>query len=93
MGDNIKLDMFHSIARIVHQVDNYIPRDYKTIGGMWAVDTYKKDGVIFQLLDEGYTERIYVKDKLDVYKYYNDEIEFKKGDVDDIQQVLEKLKE
>ena len=37
---------------------NYIPRDYKTIGGMWTVDTWKLGDLQYQLMDEGYTSVI-----------------------------------
>ena len=85
---NSSLVLFKCIVKIIRQKGKYI-----TIGGVWSDNTYIKNGVAFQILDEGSTKRVYVRDKLDVYKYYNNEIEFKKGGLDEMQWVLEKLKE
>jgi len=30
---------FHNLWNHLRQDDNYQPRDYQTIGGMWTVDT------------------------------------------------------
>jgi hypothetical protein len=43
------------IIKIVKQKQCYIPREYKTVGGIWTVDTYKLGEVTVQVMDEGYT--------------------------------------
>ena len=51
--------IFDKVARVVRQQENYVPRQYKTVGGMWTVDTYKKGNVTLQVMDEGWTTRIF----------------------------------
>jgi len=46
------------IIDAVRKDTNYVPREHKTIGGMWTVDTWKLDCVTLQLMDEGYTNVI-----------------------------------
>lgn len=36
--------------------ENYVPRNYETIGGMWTADTYKLNHWTARLEDEGYTK-------------------------------------
>ena len=72
--------IFHSIA----QKENYVPRNYKTIGGMWTVDTWEKDGVKVQLMDEGYTRKIY-SDCVEVtFNEFNGMV-FYKGSLEDLE--------
>ncbi len=59
------LDVREAFTAIWSQVcagENYVPRDYQTIGGMWTVDTWKAiiDGVevTAQQMDEGWTMRL-----------------------------------
>lgn len=49
---------FDKIKNIIKTDENYVPRNFQTIGGMWTVDTWKKGDMIFQLMDEGYTSVI-----------------------------------
>jgi hypothetical protein len=49
---------FGKIKDTVKTDENYVPRNFQTIGGMWTVDTWKKGDIIFQLMDEGYTSVI-----------------------------------
>jgi hypothetical protein len=49
---------FDKIKNAIKTDENYVPRNFQTIGGMWTVDTWKKDDMIFQLMDEGYTSVI-----------------------------------
>ena len=83
------LEMINQVKMIVKKDGNYINRDYKTIGGCWTVDTWMYNEVWFQLMDEGYTDRVYLKNKLDVYKNYKDDLFFKKGDINTLKEVLE----
>lgn len=55
-------ELFIKITQIVKQDENYVPREYQTVGGMWTVDTYKKGDVTVQLMDEGWTLRLASKD-------------------------------
>lgn len=47
-----------TLISLVKKEENYIPRNYQTIGGMWTVDTWKKNDVMVQVMDEGYTTAI-----------------------------------
>lgn len=60
MGTNSEeiLKLFKQITRVVKRSENYVPRDYQTIGGMWTVDTYKVGDITVQLMDEGYTNKL-----------------------------------
>lgn len=54
-----KLD---ELIKEVRQSRFYIPRDYRTVGGMWTVDTWRRGPVSFKLMDEGYTQQIIAED-------------------------------
>lgn len=44
--------------RLVSEIkinENFVPRNYKTIGGMWTVETWAKEDFKVQMMDEGYT--------------------------------------
>jgi hypothetical protein len=82
--------LFCEIRSIVKTSENYVPRDYKTIGGMWTVDTYKKSNVMFQIMDEGYTTRI-ITDEVEVICNYNNDIEIKKGTIEILEEILKHL--
>ena len=49
------MNTIQKIVDIVKTVEHYVPRGYKTIGGMWTVDMWRKGNVVVRLLDEGYT--------------------------------------
>lgn len=63
---------FQTLVRKIKQPENYIQRNYKTIGGMWTVDTWHLNGCIYQVMDEGYTQRISTE-QFKVTKGYNGE--------------------
>lgn len=50
------------IVKLVKTDENYVPRNHKTIGGMWTVDTWQKDNIVVRLLDEGYTTTVSAPD-------------------------------
>jgi hypothetical protein len=86
--DEIKM-VFHQIEKTVRQKENYIPRNYKTVGGMWTVDTYKKGDVTLQVMDEGWTTRIFSPTISATDSGGN--LEIKKGTINDFYEVLETL--
>lgn len=49
-------EKWNAIVKLLKKPENYIPRNYQTIGGMWTVDTYALNGYKFRLEDEGYTQ-------------------------------------
>lgn len=48
-------EIFYKLYAIIRKPENYVPRDYQTIGGMWTVDTWRKGDVTLKIMDEGYT--------------------------------------
>jgi hypothetical protein len=72
---------FDRIVQAVRSNDYHVPRDYQTIGGMWTVDTWRRDGITVQLLDEGYTTRI-LASGLDVSQTDVRDLVYQEGDTD-----------
>ena len=61
---------------------------------MWTVDTWEKNGVLYQLMDEGYTDRIFDKDLgLDVSQTDVHKPIFRKGSIQELKLALNKVKE
>ncbi len=71
-------NVFQQIILAVKQEKFYVPREYKTIGGMWTVDTWKRGDVTVQVMDEGYTTRI-IAPGLQVIDSYPNQITFQTG--------------
>lgn len=87
-----QMEAYYKLKNTLRQSENYVPRPYQTIGGMWTTDTYKKDGVTLQIMDEGYSARLFTElDKLDVLETnvgHMTTLEFKAGDMDTIKDLL-----
>lgn len=49
------MNAIQTIVDAVKKGEHYVPRGYETIGGMWAIDMWRKGDVVVRLLDEGYT--------------------------------------
>lgn len=56
-------ELFNVVRGVIKLPENYKPRGYQTIGGMWNVDTWQYQGVLFQIMDEGWFEQIIFGDK------------------------------
>lgn len=63
------LAAFKSVEAAIRKPENYVPRNYQTVGGMWTVDTWELGETTFQLMDEGYTSRLHSAD-LEVFEQY-----------------------
>jgi hypothetical protein len=90
--DEVK-QLFCQIESIVKRSENYVPRNYQTIGGMWTVDTYRKGEVTYRTMDEGYTGVIRAEN-VEVVNGWKDgkpTIWFKCGGVKELQTVYERL--
>lgn len=57
------IDLFNALKVIIKLPENYKPGEYQTIGGMWAVDTWQYRDILFQVMDEGWFEKIIFGDK------------------------------
>ena len=51
-------EAFDKIVAAVKKQENFVPRNYQSIGGMWTVDSWRLGDIGFQLADEGYTDII-----------------------------------
>ena len=49
------MEIYKKVYDVLRREENYVPRDYQTIGGMWTVDTWRKGDVTLRIMDEGYT--------------------------------------
>lgn len=83
------MNVFDEIVKIVKKPENYIPRDYQTIGGMWTVDTWIYRGVRVQLMDEGYTTVILAPNIQVRNTLFN--VFYEKGSLDDLTCILKTL--
>lgn len=87
------MDAKQALARIITYVRQdafYIPRDYQTIGGMWTVETWERDGIRLQIMDEGYTTRI-ISPSVRASCTYDRPIEFDTGAEADLIALAEQI--
>lgn len=52
------MSKLQALINAVKQREFYVPRGYTSIGGMWTVDTWVRNGVTVRVEDEGYTTRV-----------------------------------
>jgi len=81
---NKPLEIFHHIYSKVRKDENYIPRNYHTIGSFWTVDTWSDGRVGVMLEDEGYTIRIKVPGLLECHTDYKNDMHYVVGSEDDL---------
>lgn len=81
---------WQAIVSILKKSENYVPRDYQTIGGMWTADTYALNGYKLRIEDEGYTQ-VLLNDAATflAYRNHKDEITFRHGSVEDFEAMAE----
>lgn len=92
-------NVFIDLYRKVKVEQNYVERDYKTIGGMWTVDTWKKQfndiTIICNLMDEGYTKRlcIFQNTKMigEAFMNFDNSIDYKLGDEKIFEKALKEI--
>lgn len=75
---------FDLVKRKVKKPEYEVQRNKETLGGIWTVDSWRKEDIIFQLLDEGYTERIFISGELDVIRDYKGDLTFKLGSLESL---------
>lgn len=80
--------MIEQIFKFIRKDENYIPRNYQTIGGGWTVDSWKYNDITVQLTDEGYGKKI-ITNNLNVY--YCNNISYYKGNVNDLTNLYNNL--
>lgn len=86
------LQKVETLIGLVKQPEYYVPRNYQTIGGMWTTDTYERDGVRVQVMDEGYSTSIYAENLI-VWVFWDvttnkDWVEFREGNIVNIENLL-----
>ncbi|MNK44969.1 hypothetical protein D3C87_637150 [compost metagenome] len=62
----------------VRENGTYLERDFKTIGGMWTVDTWVLGDMKVQLMDEGYTQGV-ITDSLAAHSTHGRPVYFTRG--------------
>lgn len=86
------IDQYYRIKNIVQRSENYVPRDYQTIGGKWTTETYKKGDVTLQIMDEGYSARLFTKtNEFDIHETYRNDgtlFELRSGTPEDLSALL-----
>ena len=85
------------LVDLVKKREYYVPRNYQTIGGMWTTDTYERDCVRVQVMDEGYSTSVSAEN-LRVFilwdaKNNEDYIRFEIGNVEVVENLLKTLEE
>ena len=80
------MSLIQELVNRVKTPENYVPRDYQTIGGMWTVDTWRQGDVTVQLMDEGYTTVVRAPGLEVVIGYHG--IEYQQGSEADVQALL-----
>lgn len=87
--------VFNELYARVKTKENYVPRDYQTIGGFWTVDTWVKNNVTAKLMDEGCTRVIMTNDLIVTQQYDYQKREnyliFEKGDEDLLKETYNKF--
>ncbi len=72
--------------------NNYIPREHRTIGGMWTADTWKFNGVTCRLEDEGYSRTILTDDEIFYAHQFSDkDVRIDKGNIEDLLRIYKKI--
>ena len=85
------------LVDLVKKTEYYVPRNYQTIGGMWTTDTYERDCVRVQVMDEGYSTLVLAENLLVFIlwdaKNNEDYIRFEIGNVEVVENLLKALEE
>lgn len=81
------LTIFNGIISLIKCNDNYVPRPYQTIGGMWTVDKWQKNNIFVLVMDEGYTTEIRTLDIV-ITRYYNNEL---KGNIESLTELRKRV--
>lgn len=84
-------EAFSKIYYAISTTDNYVPRNYISIGGFWTVDTWQKNEVTVRLTDEGWTRIILVQDRLHVHEDGNNVLTFYNGTEQDLVKLAEEI--
>lgn len=85
------MQYFNAMRHIIKTENNYIPRKYQSIGGMWTTETWRQGDIVFQVSDEGYTQRIIIPFILEVVKTFDNKIIYELGTEDILKDILNKL--
>jgi hypothetical protein len=81
---------FYKVWNHVRQEAFYLPRTAPTVGGMWTVDTWQRDGITAQLMDEGWTQVIRTE-MLHAIQSGSDPVVIKQGTADDLVMLARKI--
>lgn len=85
------VQQLEAIFAYVRKNGKYVERDYKTIGGMWIVDTWVLNDIKVQLMDEGSTQAV-IADGLNAHSTCGRPVNYSQGTEVEITAVYESLK-
>lgn len=85
------VQQLEAIFAYVRKNGTYVERDYKTIGGMWTVDTWILNDIKVQLMDEGSTQAV-IAEGLNAYSTCGRPVNYSRGTEVEIAAIYESLK-
>jgi hypothetical protein len=91
--EEVEQDHIQLLINLIKKPEFYVPREYQSIGGFWTVDTWERDGVIYLLMDEGYTNVISADGLKVIEGYFNGEnyIRYEKGNEQMVKDLIKKF--
>lgn len=76
--------LFQEVVKSIKVTDNYVPRDFQTMGGAWTRDTWRRGDITVYMEDEGYTTGLMVHRGdalvLHITQTYIRDLEYRVGD-------------
>lgn len=75
-------DLFNKIYHHVKEHGKLISKEGKLDN--WHADIWELNGILVQLMDGGYTRRLFVKDVLDIRQTYTFPPEIVKGNIEEL---------
>ena len=82
--------LFYKLKEIIRKEENHIKQN-SSLGGIWYVDTYELNNVKYQLMDEGYSEKIF-NESFEITCNYENKIKLEKGTLEDANKIYQSLK-
>ena len=83
-------EAYRLIRNKIRKNENYIPREYKTVGGMWTVDTWKLGETSYNLT-EGDSWIFHPNPRITVREDYSSNLHYEDGTEEDLITLAESL--
>ena len=91
MNESKELRYFLGVFNKVVKDGSKFNKNYSSMGGIWAVDTWRLENVYVSSMDDGYTKRIYVPGRLEVIENYRGNLTFNIGNVNTLKVLYESV--